>query len=159
MTTNWILVCDAARARLFEASGQDSALTEVACYSNPELRGSAQPNGNDEPLPRTHESQGAARHAIEPHTTQREKYEHQFAHGLAEMLVDAHAQRQFEQLFLVAPPRFMGVLREAIGTPEATGVAGEIVHDFVTLSPTELHEHLYRSFPHTFHARPARRAS
>jgi protein required for attachment to host cells len=159
MAICWILVSDAARARLFCAAERDSALVEVACYTNPELRGSAQAGGRDQPLPRTHDSLGPGRHAIEPHTSRRTKNARQFASALVDVLSAAHDQRQFQRLFLVAPPQFLGMLREAVGNPETIGLTGEIGRDYVALSPAELHDQLHTEYPHEFHATPARLAS
>ena len=38
MTSTWILVADAARARVFEATGRSEPWQEVACFANPDGR-------------------------------------------------------------------------------------------------------------------------
>jgi hypothetical protein len=83
MSKTWILVADAAKARLFELPKKGADLIEIACYTHPDGRspGCHPVHGR---LPRTHESKNAARHAIEPRTTLRDKHARQFADTLSD---------------------------------------------------------------------------
>ncbi len=153
MPTTWILVSDAARGRLFEASGTPAGWTELATYANPELRGLPAQGGSGRSVPRTHESVGAARHVIEPHTSRRDKSTQAFAHTLAADLLEANAHHRYERLFLVAPPHFLGVLREQLGD---AGIAGELGNDLAALPVAELMAHMHAAFPHEFPGTPAR---
>jgi len=156
MLTTWILVSDAARARLFEASDTPSTWTELSCYSNPDLRGLPSQGGSGRTVPRTQESNGSARHVIEPHTTSRDKSTKAFARLIVAELLQAHANHRYERLFLVAPPHFLGVLREQLGDPDAAGVAGELGSDLAGLSKGELIKHLQEAFPRRFPGKRAR---
>lgn len=159
MSTIWILVSDAARGRLFEASNKDSAWTEITCYTNSDLRGLPKLGGSGRSTPRTQESTGAARHVIEPHTSYRDKRTHAFAHTIVSDLLEANAHQRYDQLYLVAPPHFLGVLREQIGDADAARVAGELASDLVALTRDELRQHLHDAFPHVFRSKPARAIS
>jgi len=150
MLTTWILVSDAARGRLFEASGTPAVWTELACYSNPDLRGLPGQGGSGRTVPRTQESVGSARHAIEPRTTRRDKSTKAFAHLIASELMEAHAHHRYERLFLVAPPHFLGALREQLGDLDAASVAGELGSDLASLSKAELIQHVQDAFPRHF---------
>ncbi len=156
MSTTWILVSDAARGRLFETAGTHGALTEFACYTNPDLRGLAQQEGSGHTTPRTQESVGPARHIIEPHTSRRDKSTHAFAHMIVSDLLEANSHHRYERLFLVAPPHFLGMLREQLGDTDAAHVEGELGNDLVALSSDELLQHLHGAFPHAFGGKPAR---
>lgn len=147
MSIAWILVSDAARARVFETIGEDTGLVEVACYTNPGLRGHPPLATSGHTVPRSQESVGPARHIIEPHTSLRDKETHAFAHMLAVRLLDAHSHHRFERLFLVAPPRFLGILHEHLRQPVAAGFAGELAKDLVALPPTELLDELRMHLP------------
>lgn len=150
MTNTWILVCDAAKARLFETSGRRGDWTEVACYANPELRAPPAERTTGRTIPRAQESVGAARHIIEPRMTRKDRSAQAFARHIAEPLREAKAHGRYDRLFLVAPPRFLGVLREEIGDPEAASVAGTLDDDVVALSKGDLIQHMCRAFPHDF---------
>ncbi len=154
MMSTWVLITDAARARLFEISAQDG-MAEVACFSNPERRTVTHDRDVNDRLPRTQDSHSAHRHAIQPHTTLREKAEQQFARAVAEQLEDGAERKQYEHLILVAPPRFLGVLREHLPEALSKRVVGEIQHDLVSASTQELNERLREAFPREFTHRPA----
>ena len=157
MATTWILVSDAARARLFETSGKGTPLTEVACYANPDLRGLPSKDSPErQHLPRTHESASQVRHAIEPHTTRREKSTHQFADLLVRHLSEGRSHARYDRLFLVAPPHFLGALRESLGDPDEAHLAGELANDLVGQSAPELFKRLHKEYPHEFSEGTAR---
>lgn len=136
----WILVADRARARIFEAGAGD-ALTEVACFSEPDAR--AGPSTlTTHRLPTVNESVGSARHSIEPHTSLRDKITARFAHLLCEALEVGHNEGRFEQLVLVAPPRFLGALHASLGKALRARVVREIRHDLTALPARDLGERL-----------------
>lgn len=68
MPKTWLLVADAAKARLFEIPKKGANLTEIACYTNPNGRSPGQHPEHGR-QGRTQESASSARHAIEPHTS------------------------------------------------------------------------------------------
>ena len=114
MTDIWILVADRARARLFSLSKGASRMIEIEDFVNPEAR---TPGHEREraPPPRVHDRLGEGRHAIEAHTSPREKVTSQFATMLGSHLKHAHDEQRYRDLVLVAPPRFLGALNAALG--------------------------------------------
>ena len=112
--TTWILVADEFRARLFEAQAKDGKLEEIDDIAHPEGRMHAGQMTRDR-LPRTQESVGGARHAIEPHTSIRDKVNLEFARELAERLEHGRVSHAYDELVLVAAPHFLGLLRSTIG--------------------------------------------
>lgn len=140
MQPTWILVADRARARILEISG-GAPMAEVACFTSPESRVRGRET-TTERLPRTIESMGGARHAIEPHTTLREKTTQRFARLLGDALERAHDEHRYERLVLVAPPRFLGRLRAALNEPLRACVAEEICSDLTMLPIHALRERL-----------------
>ena len=112
--TTWILVADESRARLFKAQAKDGKLEEIADIAHPEGRMHASEMTRDR-LPRAHDSFGGARHAIEPHTSLSDKLSLEFARELAERLEHGRVNHTYDELVLVAAPRFLGLLRNTIG--------------------------------------------
>ncbi|NID14628.1 host attachment protein [Luteibacter yeojuensis] len=159
MSPNWILVCDAARARLFVASDRKSAWAEVAGYANPELRGPVTARNSGRTVPRTQESVGSARHVIEPRESRKDRSARSFARHIAGELQDARAHRRYARLFLVAPPRFLGVLCDELGDLKAAGVAGTLGKDVVGLQAETLAQHVRAAFPRDFAMEPKRPAA
>jgi protein required for attachment to host cells len=145
MTTTWILVADGARARLFESSAIEAPLAEVECFTNPEGRATAR-RMTTARLPRVHESVGPARHAIEPHTTPRDKIADRFAKALADTLERGRSGRRYDRLVLVAPPRFLGTLHAHLGANLREQVAGEIRRNLTALPPAQIRSRLPANF-------------
>jgi protein required for attachment to host cells len=105
----WILVADRARARLFSLSRNAPRMIEIADFVNPEARTPGHEREHAQPA-RVHDRFGENRHAIEAHTTPREKAALQFAAILAARLEHAHAEQRYRNLVLIAPPGFLGML-------------------------------------------------
>lgn len=139
----WILVADGARARLFETASPDDALTEVACFANPAGRspGRGFTTGR---APTVNESVGAARHAIEPHTTLREKTTDRFARTISVELERGRNAHRYARLVLVAPPRFLGALHGAFPKPLRDSVVAEIKRNVTALHAADIRAHIPR---------------
>lgn len=143
MSTIWILVADAGRARVLELanSGKRKKLAEVACYANPEARLPGKEFTTDRP-PSVNESMGSTRHAIEPHTTLREKSANRFARTLNAVLEQGRQEHRYESLVLVAPSRFLGALQGCMDKPLHDRVIEVVHHDYTALPVAELRERL-----------------
>ena len=111
MPTTWILTGDAARARILQVTGRNQ-LEEIERFDNPagrmhdrdletdahsRFRGTAGP-GNDR------EEMGSA--AIEAG---------KFSKELGRYLDQARVSHRYDRLYLVAPPRFLGMMRKELG--------------------------------------------
>lgn len=143
MTSTWILVADAARARVLETEKHGEPWTEVACFANPDGHAPGR-DATTERAPRVQESMGTTRHAIEPHTSLRDKSSQRFARLLCDELGRGLASARFERLVLVAPPRFLGVLNGELGDALRKRVSGELHHDFTHLDEDEIRRHVPR---------------
>lgn len=141
MADTWILVADSSRARLFEIARDDPALKEVAAFTNPEGR-MAQRDLVHDRLPRVNESMGRSRHAIEPHTTLKQKSTDQFVRRLSRELEQGHAAHSYKNLVLVAAPRFMGALHGALDDALRKCVVAEVKRNLTPMSPAKIREHL-----------------
>ena len=141
MADTWVLVADSARARVFEVTREDSALREVATFANPEGR-IAQRELYRGRLPRVHESMGHSRHAIEPHTTPRQKSTDRFARTLRDELERGRAARDYKNLVLVAAPRFMGALHGAFDEALQQCVIAEVRRNLTLMQPAKIRAQL-----------------
>ena len=141
MADAWILVADSARARLFEFTGGDPGLAEIAVFTNPEGRIAKKELRRDR-LPRVNESMGGSRHAIEPHTSLAQKSTDRFAHTLSHELEQGRSSRRFRKLVLVAAPRFMGALHGAFDEALRKCVVAEVKRNLTLLSAAKIRERL-----------------
>jgi protein required for attachment to host cells len=65
-----------------------------------------------------------------------------FARALAEKLKDARMQNRYWRLVLVAPPRFLGLLRSSLDGPTAKLVTASLDKDLASEKTSELAERL-----------------
>ena len=136
----WILIADRARGRILE-TGPDQPMTEVSCLTEPAARAAEAALTTHRP-PTVNESVGMARHSIEPHTPLRDKITARFARSLCDALEAGHSAGRFDQLVLVAPPRFLGALHAELGKSLAACVVREVRHDYTSLGMQDLRERL-----------------
>jgi len=147
MQSTWILVADRARARLFAANDAGDALNELQDFVNPDGRKPGEVYNYDR-KPRAMDSMGPARHAIEPKTTPEEKVATRFAQQLNDVLERGRVDHRYERLILAAAPRFLGVLKNALGKEVRAHVVAQVDKDLSVLSAGEIHEHLASQLRH-----------
>ncbi|MGN6706338.1 MAG: host attachment protein [Rhodanobacter sp.] len=143
MPNTWILVADAARARLFESPRKGAEPVEIACYYYPDGRSQGRQHEHGR-LPRVQESNNPNRHAIEPKTSLRDKHAQRFAEILGTVVQQGRREGRYARLVLVAPPRFLGALHDHLDEATAACIVGEVRRELMTLSPAELRAHLPR---------------
>ena len=137
----WVLVADAARARLFQVERPQQTLSAAL---GRELIGSNLPSreiASDRPG-RTFDRGGEGRHAKEPSTDPARHAQEEFARDVVRLLDEKRESRSFERLIVVAPPQFLGDLRAAMPQQLQAAVAAEVAKDLSKLPMHELQDHL-----------------
>ncbi len=142
--TTWILVADAGRAKLYSAELRADKWSLIKEFEHPEGRQTSSEISPSSPPGSSEQSQGhGARHtAYEPRTTPKKAETDRFAQHLADHLEKATASREFDALVLVAPPRFLGMLRGALGQQAAKQLRTSVDKDLSMFSVEALREHL-----------------
>lgn len=143
MATTWILVAHEAGARLFENHGPGKGLELIEEVEHAAGRERDREITSDRPGRSFRKNSGDPRRAAMsssqgPH----ERAVANFARELAQRLQHGRTQNRFERLVLVAPPRFLGLLRSSIDTPTSHLVVGSLDKDLATTKEAELIEHL-----------------
>lgn len=134
-----VVVADGSRARLFESGGIGTRLVEREDLSHPESRLHARELTAD--LPGTSfDRTGRGRHSMEPSTDPKRVEIKDFAHTLAARVEAARAREGVQQVVLVAPPRFLGLLREGLSEQSRRLVVREVVRDIVTQKSARIAE-------------------
>jgi protein required for attachment to host cells len=129
MRRTWIVVANAARARLCEFDPRDGSLTEMADFMHPAGRQKGGELESDRP---GHAEKGLAsvRTSFEPHTEVHHKERELFARELAQHLDLAVAQGRCPAVALIASNPFLGELKAQLGKGTTKAV--------VATSPTDL---------------------
>jgi protein required for attachment to host cells len=139
-TITWIVVADGARARIFVNRGPGKGIE----LSGHELT-AEHPRTSDivrDSLPRTHESVGHARHAIEPRVDPHQDAKREFTEYLAQVLDQSVAERAFDRFVVVAPPKMLGDFRKAMSKRLQPLLHGEVAKDLTKASSKEVADHL-----------------
>jgi protein required for attachment to host cells len=136
----WVVVCDGGKALILSNAGDDKFpnLRTRASYrrENPPTH----EQGTDAPG-RAFASVGSARSAV-GQTDWHEQAETDFLHRLADEVNEAIAAGATAHLFLVAPPRALGTLRQALAPAARQAVRLELDRDYTNLPPFEIEQRL-----------------
>lgn len=140
-TTTWILIADAAHGKVFETIGLGNRLAPVPSFQFEQDIPAAHDLERDRP-PRSYDSVGDSRHAMEPRSDPRRKLKRAFAEMLAERLDAAVRSGVFDRLVVVAPPAMLGDLRDCFTRQVQDRIVAELPRDLVKLPPHELRANL-----------------
>jgi len=136
----WVVVCDGAKALVLENVGDPKFLNlktrEVYQQDDPKTH----EQGTDAPG-RAINSVDARRSAMEQ-TDWHDQAEQRFLQSLAAHLDAAVNAGRAKSLIVVAPPRALGVLRQAYSHNLRAALRAEIDKDFVKLPVHEIEKHL-----------------
>jgi protein required for attachment to host cells len=140
-TITWILIADGARARLYSNSGPGKGIEAVP---GGVIEGDHRPDHElvRDSLPRSFESVGATRHAIEPRIDPHRELKRDFSKELAAMLDQRFAAKAFDRLVIVAPPSALGDLRAALSAHMKPHIYAELNKDLTKTPTAELPQHL-----------------
>lgn len=146
MATTWIVAADEARARVLQVADREQRLLEIEQMLNPEgrlqereMQTDADPRFNGHGgvgkpgtgatggPPSDNQHQGAVEHSAKV-----------FAREIGRYLEKARQQHRFDELVLVAPPKFLGALRHELGKEVEKLVADELPKDLSWFNAREL---------------------
>ena len=136
----WVVVCDGRKALILENVGDEKfpnlRTKEVYEQKNP----ATHEQGTDAPG-RSFNSVGNRRSSVEQ-TDWHERAEGQFLQDLAGRLDAAIGAGEASSIIVIAPPKALGVIRQAYSPTLRQAVRAEIDKDFVKLPVHEIEKHL-----------------
>ncbi|MBK6470089.1 MAG: host attachment protein [Betaproteobacteria bacterium] len=109
---DWVVVANAARARIFQRDDENQALREIADHVHTPSRQKATELTDDRP---GRALKGNASTAFAPHTDPREREHKRFAHEVAQTLEEAALANRIPGLVLLASNPFLGELKAELG--------------------------------------------
>lgn len=139
-TRSWIVIADGAQARILENLGPGKGLVLLPSATMHKPPRPSRELKTDRPG-RTHDSLGG-RHAMDPPSDPHREEKRRFADELAEHINAAALNRSYDRLILVAPPKTLGDLRQALNKEAAARLDGELPKDLTKIPDHELPEHL-----------------
>jgi protein required for attachment to host cells len=135
----WVVACDASRARIFQVGPRRDKWQLVRELEHPAGRAKGRDLLTDAPG-RTKQSGSPTRPAMDPTTEPHEVESERFARSLAGILESGLAENGYQQLVLIAPPHFLGLLRAALPQNVAKHVERTLDKDYTALAARDLAE-------------------
>lgn len=141
VTVDWILVADRARARVFhallDAQGPFPVLAVLV-----HAAGRLQRHEMESDSPGTVMHPSGVLSGIEPHEDVAHRESRKFAAQICEHLDRACLENRFDRLIVVAPPDFLGVLREQWTARIQSRIAYELHKELAGFSDTQIQPRL-----------------
>lgn len=148
MKKTWVVVADEAIARIMEWRGNEEGLHNVEEVTDPmahakgvDIRTDAEGRrgaGAPAAVSRTTGNATASAGESDQHLEAAK-----FAETVCGKLAEALRQKRFEQLTVVAAPRFLGLLRKGFSKELASAVNNEIDKDFVHFQNDDIARRLF----------------
>jgi protein required for attachment to host cells len=139
MATTWIVAADSSRARVLQVADRER-LVEIESLLNPdgrlqdrELTTDANPRLHGPGGQSAREEPSAVEHTVE-----------MFSKRIGDYLEKARTDHRYDRLYLVAPPKFLGMMRKELGKEVEKLVLEEVPKDLSWFSQRDL-ESYFRS--------------
>jgi protein required for attachment to host cells len=138
----WVLVCDAAKARVFEIRDGDPTWHAIELVLHEGSRSKASELVGGRSGTRSSEGRSVHHNALAPASSPKEVEKDGFAHTLAKTLDQAMRSARFRKWVLVAPPHFLGLMKEKLTSELEKHLLTTLDKDFNNLGVHELSERL-----------------
>ena len=143
MDSTWIVVAHEAGARFFENHGRGTGLELVEEIEHADGRARDRDMASDRPGRSFRKTSGdPSRASMGQSEGPHDRAVSDFARAVAEKLKDARMQNRYKRLVLVAPPRFLGLLRSSLDGPTAQLVMASLDKDLAASNRDEIVERL-----------------
>lgn len=140
MANTWILAANRSKARIFEMEKLHGPLVEVTDFVDPEGRARDRDINSDAYGRLYGKGERVQGHSTSADVSPTQHESERFAERLREYLDHARGEQRFDKLWIVAPPAFLGTLREKLGKHLRGALELEVNKDVPTHSPGEIRD-------------------
>lgn len=144
--TIWILIADRGRARVFSQEAAGDSWNKEASFDFPEGRQREGETKTDRPS--LFSAQGENRYSPEPHVDHRHTTAAAFSKELIGHLDHGRQENRFDELWVVAPPLFLGELRNHMSSRLTEKVTREWHKDLTNFPDTVIQQEVERLVAH-----------
>jgi protein required for attachment to host cells len=141
MSKTWIAVAHRGGARVIESTGTTSELSVVRDFDHPEGRLHAGEIDTDRPGESISSTQTGP-HPMGRSQSPTERVADDFARAIAAFLDAERTNGSFDRLVLVAAPRFLGRLRDALPRPTQAMVVASLDKNLADAEPETIRQQL-----------------
>jgi hypothetical protein len=139
---NWMVIANAARARVLEEADKPHTYTHIADLVHPQSRQKGEALAYDRPGYAEGSAPGLAGAVYPPRTDPRERERDRFAQQVAKLLDEGIAGGRCAGLVLVASSPFLGHLKAHLGVQAKKAIVRTVDADYTALRDRELSERL-----------------
>ncbi len=136
MSITWILVANAAQAKLYTNQGPNKGVELVSEYAHPESREKGSELVSDRPG--HNQGHGNGRGAYVPQTSPKQNAAEHFARHLAGMLDEGRSHARYERLILTASSPFIGMLKQHLPAGVSKLITACVDRDYTSANEREL---------------------
>jgi protein required for attachment to host cells len=136
MSIIWVVVADSSRARILSAETPKSTLEEIQTLAHPEAR------MHEGDMVSDRSGRGRTNHDVGHESAAREEENFHFAARLCKTLESARNSGEFKRLYVVADPRFLGMIRKNCSSELQKMVESEIAKNLAAHSLEDIRSHL-----------------
>ncbi len=129
----WVIVMDGGQAKIFCGLKNNIKFLVELTHTHE----SNHEHGHDRPG-RSFESKSDIRHAYEPRTDWHENQKDVFVHEVCELIYQAYHQKSFDEIYLICPPKILGLMRPHLTFFNPDTEVHEIGKDLVHHSTIEI---------------------
>ena len=140
MSKTWVVVADNSRARIFSADTPASQLCETETLTHPEARLHQGDLISDRPG--RDRNSGLGTHNMGHETDAKEESAIRFATEVCQRLEQARVNAQFNKLYIIAAPSFLGLIRKHQTPALKKTIAGEVSKNMAMKDATEIKKSL-----------------
>lgn len=137
----YVIVADAAQARVFHATSKTSAMREADVLAHPQGRLHSRELTSDLPG-RDSNRTGVGKHRMDSATAPKQQESIEFARKIAAYLDKLITSKTVNQLMIVAAPEFLGHLREQLSQAVNQAVTLELDKNLTHHKSNEIRSHL-----------------
>jgi protein required for attachment to host cells len=138
MKRNWLVVANAARARVLEEGEQPGRYTHVSDLVHPQSRMKGEQLGSDRPGHVEGNGHGLGSAAYLPRTDPREREHDRFSREVAKAVNEAVAQSRCAGITLVASDPFLGHVKSHLSVQSRKLLLRTVACDYTALRDEEL---------------------
>lgn len=142
MHTTWIVAADSSRARIFEAEGRTDHLREIEEFSNPAGRAKNSELRTDGPGRYYGRGERDQAHTAPNEVSPVDHETELFTKSLSDYLDKARMAHRYDKLRLIAPPKFLGLLRQNLSKEAQKLVEQEMAKDISWFEAREIEGYL-----------------
>jgi protein required for attachment to host cells len=140
MAATWILVADRSDARVFKQSA-NRPLKRLQHLTHPESRMDNRELETDRPGT-VSQTIGSGMHGMARETEPKEHEAQLFAKRLTDLLHEARVRGEYDRLWIVAEPGFLGLLRQNLDAPTQKLIVGSLDRNLTHEGDAEVERHL-----------------